>query len=105
MNILPQYLFNAIIIYLVVMNLLAFAMFGIDKARAVRGVWRIPEAKLFVAAWAGGSAGALAGMLLFRHKTKHTKFLIGIPLILALQIAAVFAVIYFLNVGAIDLNT
>lgn len=89
MDNIPQYLFNAIIIYLIVINLLSLVMFGIDKVRAVRGLWRIPEAKLFVAAWAGGSAGALAGMLLFRHKTKHPKFLIGIPLILVLQIAAV----------------
>ena len=89
MDNLPQYLLNTIIIYLIVINLLSLVMFGIDKVRAVRGAWRIPEAKLFAAAWAGGSAGALAGMLLFRHKTKHPKFLIGIPLILVLQIAAV----------------
>ncbi len=97
MDNLPQYLLNTIIIYLIVINLLSLVMFGIDKVRAVRGAWRIPEAKLFVAAWAGGSAGALAGMLLFRHKTKHAKFLIGIPLILALQIAAIFIAIHFIT--------
>ena len=61
---------------------------GLDKLRAVKGEWRISERSLFLLAAAGGSAGALAGMFLFRHKTKHMSFRIGLPLILLLQLAA-----------------
>ena len=88
-------LLKAAIIYLVAINIFALAMFGIDKLRAVQGRLRIPEARLFAVAFAGGSAGALAGMFVFRHKTKHAKFRIGLPLILALQLAVIIAVIWF----------
>ena len=60
----------------------------VDKLKAKRGAWRIPEATLLAVAAAGGSIGSLIGMKLFRHKTRHLKFTIGIPLILALQIIA-----------------
>lgn len=59
-----------------------------DKRKAKRGAWRIPEATLMWAAVLGGSIGSLAGMYTFRHKTKHPKFTIGIPVILAIQIIA-----------------
>ena len=60
-----------------------------DKLKAKRGAWRIPEATLMGIAAIGGSVGALAGMYLFRHKTKHIKFTLGIPVILIGQIALV----------------
>lgn len=74
--------------YLAAMNLLAFILMGVDKAKARRGAWRIPEKVLFLSALVGGSVGALLGMYAFRHKTKHLSFVIGIPVILLLQLAA-----------------
>ncbi len=79
-----------LIIWLVLINLIAFVMFGDDKKRAKCGRWRIPERRLFLSALLGGSLGALAGMKLFRHKTKHWYFRLGIPLILLLQIGLFF---------------
>lgn len=77
----------AVSIYIILINLIAFVVFGIDKRKAHKEQWRVPESTLFILAIIGGSIGALLGMLAFRHKTKHRKFTIGIPLILALQIA------------------
>lgn len=77
----------AVSIYILLINLIAFVVFGIDKRKARKGQWRVPESTLFILAIIGGSIGALLGMLVFHHKTKHRKFTIGIPLILALQIA------------------
>lgn len=84
---------KAVIIYLAVINIITFIMFGADKARAAKGRWRISESALILAALLGGSTGALAGMRFFHHKTKHRKFTIGIPVILALQI--ILMVIYY----------
>lgn len=84
---------EAIVIYLAAINVITFIMFGADKARAVKGRWRISESALILAALLGGSTGALAGMRIFHHKTKHRKFTIGIPVILALQI--ILMVIYY----------
>lgn len=72
--------------YLAVMNVAAFVMMGADKRRARKGRWRIPEKALFAAALAGGSAGAILGMQIFRHKTRHWYFVWGMPAILALQL-------------------
>lgn len=77
----------AVSIYIILINLIAFVVFGIDKRKARKEQWRVPESTLFILAIIGGSIGALLGMLAFRHKTKHRKFTIGIPLILALQTA------------------
>ena len=74
--------------YLLAINALAFALMGVDKAKARRTAWRIPENVLFGAAILGGSVGALVGMALFRHKTKHVSFVIGLPVILLLQLIA-----------------
>ena len=68
-------------------NVVAFSLFGIDKHRAKRSAWRIPEKTLLLSAFLGGSAGALLGMLLFRHKTRHKKFLLLVPLALTLHIS------------------
>ena len=72
-----------------IMNILAFCLMGIDKHRARTRQWRIPERVLFGAALLGGSAGAWAGMYLFHHKTRHWYFVVGMPLILTVQAAAV----------------
>ena len=73
--------------YLAAVNVLAFALMGIDKVKAKRGAWRIPEKVLFLSALIGGSIGAIAGMFVFRHKTKHLSFVLGLPAILLLQLA------------------
>jgi len=75
--------------YLMVINLIAFAAFGIDKLKAVRDGWRISEKTLMGLAVVGGSVGALIGMKVFRHKTRKRLFRIGVPLILVAQAAAV----------------
>ena len=62
----------------------------VDKYKAKRNLWRIPEATLMGVAAIGGSIGTIAGMNLFRHKTKHPKFYIGLPVILALQIILIY---------------
>ena len=72
--------------YLILINATGLLIMMIDKKKARRGSWRIPERTLLSVALLGGSIGALAGMYLFRHKTKHPKFSIGIPLILLLQV-------------------
>ena len=77
--------------YLLAVNIIAFAMMGIDKGRAKRGAWRISEKALFISALIGGSIGAICGMQFFRHKTKHWYFKYGMPAILILQIAAIIA--------------
>ena len=66
---------------------MTFTVYGADKAKARRGAWRVPEKTLFLLPLLGGSVGALLGMLVFRHKTKHWYFVWGIPLILLAQIA------------------
>ena len=74
--------------YLFLINALSFALMHIDKKKAIRGSWRIPERTLLLTCLMGGSYGGLLGMKLFRHKTQHWYFKIGMPLILVLQIAA-----------------
>ena len=78
--------FHALLLYLALINLAAFALFGIDKSLAVRGQRRIPERTLLWTAALGGSAGALAGMLLFHHKTRKPRFAWGVPALLAAHI-------------------
>ncbi|MBQ0037894.1 MAG: DUF1294 domain-containing protein [Clostridiales bacterium] len=74
-------------VYLVAINLVTFLVYGADKRRAKRDRWRVPEKTLFLLAIVGGSIGALVGMYVFRHKTKHWYFRLGIPAILLAQIA------------------
>lgn len=82
-----------LVIYLVVVNLIGFIMMGMDKSRARKRAWRIPEAHLFVVALIGGSIGSIIGMYTFHHKTRHWIFVFGMPIILALQIIAVVALL------------
>ncbi len=77
-------------LYITVINAFAFAMMGIDKAKARKGAWRIPEKTLFISAILGGSVGAWLGMYVFRHKTRHWYFVVGMPLIFAIQIGVIF---------------
>ena len=80
----------AAVIYLAAVNITAFILYGADKKKAQRGQWRIPEKTLLGVAVIGGSAGAILGMFLFRHKTKHWYFRYGLPAILIVQLALVY---------------
>lgn len=84
-----------ILIYLLIINALAFVLMCIDKQKAKKHAWRIPEAVLLSIAVLGGSIGIMAGMEIFRHKTKHRRFSIGVPIIIVVQLA--IAVFLFLR--------
>ncbi len=92
--------FDFIILYIAAVNVISFIVMGVDKRRAVKRAFRIPESTLFVLAIIGGSIGSIAGMHLFHHKTRHWYFLYGMPVILALQILLVLAVVF----SPIELN-
>jgi len=79
--------------YIAAVNLIGFLLMGIDKRKAVKHAFRIPEATLFTIALIGGSIGSIAGMYFFRHKTRHWYFVYGMPAILLLQIALVMFVL------------
>ena len=83
---------NALLYYLLVINILTFAVYGIDKWKARQGSWRISEATLLMLAVIGGTIGALLGMQVWRHKTMHLKFKYGLPLILLAQIALMYLI-------------
>ena len=87
-----------IIGYLILTNIIGFALMGIDKRRARKNAFRIPEATLFSIAIIGGSLGSILGMLIFRHKTRHWYFMLGLPLILLIQILFV-AVLFWLPIS------
>ncbi len=76
--------------YLAFVNLAGFFLMGLDKWKAKHKKWRISEKTLFLAAIVGGSIGTWAGMYVFRHKTRHWYFTVGMPLILVLQAGAVW---------------
>ena len=82
------------LLYIYVINIVTFFIYGLDKSRAKAGQWRIPEAQLIFLAVIGGSVGALAGMKVFHHKTRKPKFKTGVPAILIIQL-----IIYFLFLG------
>ena len=83
---------NALLYYLIVINVVTFLVYGIDKWKAKKGSWRISEATLLILAVIGGSFGALFGMKVWRHKTMHKKFKYGLPLILLAQIALIYLI-------------
>ena len=78
---------TVLLVWVAVINLLTFIVYGADKRRARKGKWRVPEKTLFLLPLLGGSIGALLGMRVFHHKTKHWYFVWGIPAILLAQIA------------------
>ena len=83
--------------YLLIINAAGFLLMLVDKWKAKKNRWRVRESTLLLVAALGGSAGSLAGMYLFRHKTQHLKFTLGIPLILAAQC---FVVVLVMALGA-----
>ena len=87
------------IIYIVTVSIISFAMFGIDKYRSMNHAWRISEAALIFSAIIGGSIGSLLGMRVFHHKTKHIKFVVGIPLILIIQIIFLIWFIFYSGIS------
>lgn len=78
-----------IVIYLIVINVATFLIYGLDKWKAQHGQWRIPESTLLALAAVGGSVGAWVGMKVWHHKTLHKKFVIGVPVIFILQVLLV----------------
>ena len=93
---------SVVLFYLAGVNLAAFAAFGIDKfgidkRKAVRHRWRIPEATLLGLCLLGGALGGLAGMHLFHHKTRKARFFVGVPVMLALQLGLGIALLFFLR--------
>lgn len=86
--------FDIIILYAVAVNVVSLIVMGVDKRRAIKRAWRIPESTLFVLAIIGGSIGSIIGMHLFHHKTRHWYFLYGMPVILALQILLILALVF-----------
>ncbi|MDO4519793.1 MAG: DUF1294 domain-containing protein [Eubacteriales bacterium] len=85
---------KAIIIYLLCMNVLGFLVMAADKQKARKKAWRIPEKVLFGIAIIGGSIGSWLGMYVFHHKTKHLRFIIGMPLIVIIQIVLGFVIVF-----------
>ena len=83
-----------LVLYGIIVNVAGFAAMGIDKGRARRKVWRIPESTLFLIALIGGSIGSLLGMYGFRHKTWHWYFVWGMPAILILQTAMILYLLF-----------
>ena len=94
-----KYIISLPFAYLLVVNVFSFVLYALDKRRAKKHMYRYPENLLIFAAAIGGSAGALCAMLLFRHKTKHKKFTITVPLLLVFQAAAVYILFRF---GVLD---
>jgi len=86
-----------IVIYLIAINVVTFATYGIDKSKAEHHQWRIPEATLILLAVIGGALGAFLGMKVFRHKTQHWKFKILVPLLLVLWIAVLVYLAWSMN--------
>lgn len=77
------------IYYLIAINIIAFIVYGIDKFKAKKRYWRIPESTLLLLAIIGGSVGAWLGMMLWRHKTKHWKFMIGVPAVFVIHLSLI----------------
>ena len=86
-NILEIIDINYLLLYLLVINIIGFFAMGIDKFKAKKGYWRIPEGTLMTICLIGGGIGTIAGIYTFRHKTKKLKFTIGMPTILIAEIA------------------
>lgn len=78
---------QALCLYLLIVNLVGFLLMGLDKRRAKRGAWRISEKTLFLPPLLGGTVGAILGMRVFHHKTRHWYFRYGLPALLVLQLA------------------
>ena len=84
---------NALLFYLIVINIVTFLVYGIDKWKAKQGSWRISEVTLLILAVIGGCIGALLGMKIWHHKTMHKKFKYGLPMILLAQITLIYLIL------------
>ena len=84
---------NTLLYYLIVINIVTFQVYGIDKWKAKQGSWRISEVSLLILAVIGGCIGALLGMKIWHHKTMHKKFKYGLPMILLAQIALIYLIL------------
>ncbi len=82
-----------LITYFAAMNVIGLFLMGLDKHKAKKHLWRIPESTLFITAVIGGSVGCIIGMYVFRHKTRRWYFVYGMPAILVLQIALFIAIL------------
>lgn len=89
-------LLYSILLYLAAINIVTFIVYGIDKWKAKRSKWRVPESSLLWWAAFGGSVGALLGMKAWHHKTQHNKFRYGVPAILILQLILIGLLMYLL---------
>ncbi len=89
---MPEQVIYIILIYLAVINIISFILPPVDKAKAKKGKWRIRERTLFIFSAIGGSAAMYLSMQIFRHKTQHRSFMIGIPVIFVVQLATAIAV-------------
>lgn len=85
---------KVLLVYLLIINALGFLLMLVDKKKAQRNRWRIPEKTLMAVAALGGSVGSLLGMYAFRHKTRKRKFSFGVPALLALQLALAVILIH-----------
>lgn len=83
-----------LILYFILINLFAFSLMGIDKYKAKKGLWRIPEKTLFLSGLLGGALGGILGMKLFRHKTKHRAFTLGMPCLFLLNLLEMVLLLY-----------
>lgn len=83
-----------VIIYVVIINIIGFLIMGIDKRKAVKNLWRIPEKTFFIISLLGGGLGSWLGMYTFRHKTKHWYFVAGIPTIAFLELGIVYYFVF-----------
>lgn len=85
------------IIYLLIINIFSFMLMYVDKQKSKKHKWRIKEKSLFISAISGGSIGSLLGMHIFRHKTKHNSFKIGIPIIFLIHLVILITILYSLS--------
>lgn len=92
---MKNYLLITLGVYLLLVNLTAFILMGIDKRRATKDKWRIKETTLFLPVLLGGGVGGILGMKVFRHKTKHWYFRFGFPAILILEMAGVLWLVWY----------
>ena len=88
-------------IYIVIINIIGYAIMGVDKKRAIRGAWRISEASLFLTAFLGGALGCTLGMRHFRHKTKHWYFKYGMPFIFIVEFLLILFLLLKVNYPAL----
>lgn len=85
---------NLLLIFYIIINVITFIAFVVDKWKAKANAWRIPEAQLLGLCFVGGALGGFAAMQLVRHKTRHVKFMIGVPVMLILQLILIYYSFY-----------